>query len=146
MYQQKENMLCAEAPDQQTIQYVKNIVSNADLEALQVPGLAEVDSQQAVTDIMLTPVEIGGAGMEDPGRRLAQDNATNILTGLAYPSEVVHETVLSESSDFQASDGKCSRIDFCRHTAEIQLHIRQRRINRLITYDTFQPNKRPLCQ
>ena len=68
-----------------------------------------IDSHKILTDVMLTPVEMGGAGMEDPARRLVQDDATNILTGLAHPSEVVRETfhtVLSESSDFQVESWK----------------------------------------
>jgi len=140
MYQQMKNMWCAEAPDQQTLRYVRNTVSNAGLKTLHLPGLAVDDSHKILTDVMLTPVEMGGAGMEDPARRLVQDDATNILTGLAHPSEVVRETfhtVLAESSDFQVSDGKCSRIDFCRNTAEIQLHLGQQHNDAMITYDTF---------
>jgi len=52
--------------------------------------------------------------MEDPGRRLSQDAATNILTGLAHLSVIVQETfhtVLGESSNFAGLDCKGSRLD-----------------------------------
>jgi len=101
MYQRMENMICAEPPDQPTVTYVRNSVGHAGLQALQIPGPTNLENHQ-VTDILLTPVDMGGAGMEDPGRRLAQDAATNIVTGLAHPSPVVRETfhtVLGESSN-----------------------------------------------
>ena len=87
--------------------------------------------------------------MEDPGRRLVQDAATNILTGLAHPSPVVRETfhtVLGESSHFAGLDGKGSRLDYCRHTAEVQLHKGPQRPPPLIRYDTFQPSQRHLSR
>ena len=63
MYQKMKNMLWAEPPDQQTLQYVRNTVSNAGLKVLHLPGLSVVDSHQILTDIMLTPVEMSIAGM-----------------------------------------------------------------------------------
>ena len=82
--------------------------------------------------------------MEDPGRRLAQDAATNILTGLAHLSLVVRETfhtVLGESSNFAGLDGEGSQLDYCQHTVEVQLHIGPQRPHPLIRYDVFLPSR-----
>jgi len=87
--------------------------------------------------------------MEDPGRRLSQDAATNILTGLAHLSVTVQETfhtVLGESSNFAGLDCKGSRLDYCKQPAEVQLHMGQQLPNCLICYYTFQPSQHQLCQ
>ena len=149
MYQRMKYMLCAEPPDQPTMTHLRNSVGHAGLQALKLPALSSLEKHQILTDILLTPVHLGGAGMEDPRRRLAQDAATNILTGLNHPSSIVRETfhtVLGESSYFAGLDGKGSRLDYCRHTAEIQLHKGPQRPPPLICYDTFQPSQRHLSR
>ena len=111
MYQRMKYMLCAEPPDQPTMTHLRNSVGHAGLQALKLPALSSLEKHQILTDILLTPVHLGGAGMEDPRRRLAQDAATNILTGLNHPSSIVRETfhtVLGESSYFAGLDGKGS--------------------------------------
>jgi hypothetical protein len=84
-----------------------------------------------LTEAMLAPHELGGAGMGDPVVVMAADAAVNILAGLAHPSGVVRTaftsllldgTILNSARD-ALDDSARLRLNFVRHAAEVQLHL-----------------------
>ena len=112
MYQRMKYMLCAEPPDQPTMTHLINSVGHAGLQALKLPALSSLEKHQILMDILLTPVHLGGAGMEDPSRRLAQDAATK--TSFAPESgrertfsfQNLHRTRFNSSKEAWKTSGK----------------------------------------
>jgi len=102
-------MLTTELPDQYTLQFVCNKVATTGLRCLNIPAVLSLESHNILTDVMLTPVHMRGAGMENPTSRLCQDSSIGILSGLAHPAPVVRETfnyMMNKTTDFDSADGK----------------------------------------
>jgi len=75
-----------------------------------------LEVHNTLTDIMLSPVHMGGAGMENPTSRICQDLSIGILSGLTHLAPVVRETfnyIMNETTDFTTVDGKKSKGEFC---------------------------------
>jgi len=109
MYQRMKTMLTTEPPDQYTLQFVCNKVATTGLRCLNIPAVLSLESHNILTDVMLTPVHMRGAGMENPTSRLCQDSSIGILSGLAHPAPVVRETfnyMMNKTTDFDSADGK----------------------------------------
>ena len=148
MYQRMKAMLTTELPDQDTLQFVCNKVATTGLHCLNIPAVMSLETHSILTDVMLTPLHMGGAGMETPTWRLCQDLSIGILSGLAHPAPVVRETfnyVMNEATDFNSANGKRSKVEFCRHVAELNFHRGSQDCGRLIEMDTFNPAQRHLC-
>ena len=117
-------MLTTELPDQDTLQFVCNKVATAGLRCLNILAVLSLESHSTLTEVMFTPVYMGGDGMENPTSRLCQDLSIGILSGLAHPAPVVRETfnyIMNEATDFNSADGKRSNVEFCRHVVELKL-------------------------
>jgi len=141
-------MLTNEPPDQYMLQFVCNKVATTGLRCLNIPAVLSIESHNILTDVMLTPVHMGRAGMENPTSRLCQDLSIGILSGLANPAPVVREIfnyMMNKATDFDSADGKRSKVEFCQHVAELQFHQGSQDRGRLIGMDTFNPTQRQLC-
>ena len=96
-----------------------------------IPAVLSLESHNILTDVMLTPVHMKGAGMETPTSRLCQDLSIGILSGLAHPAPAVRETfnyMMNEATDFDSADEKRSNVEFCWHVAELGI-ARSREVN-----------------
>jgi len=81
MYQRMETMLTTELLDHGTLQFVCNKVATAGLRSLNLPVVQPPEGHSILTDVLLTPVHMGGAGMENPTSRHCQDLSIGILSG-----------------------------------------------------------------
>jgi len=114
MYQQMKAMLTTEPADHDTMQFVCNKVAAASLRSLNLPAVQLSEGHSILTDGMLTPVHMGGTGMENPTSRMCQDLSIGILSGLAHLAPVVWKTfnydMTNETIEFCTADGKESKV------------------------------------
>ena len=97
MYQQMKAMLTTEPADHDTMQFVCNKVAAASLRSLNLPAVQMSEGHSILTDGMLTPVHMGGTGMEKPTSRLC-------LAPVVW--KPFNYDMTNETTEFCTADGK----------------------------------------
>ena len=125
LYQRLKLMLLVKPPSTEQSTAIRTAIARSGLRALRLAPLVNSTHESAITDYLLRPMQLGGAGMGDPIAQAAADAAVTLQAGLAHPSKAIRAASLarveaaSREADAHSDDNV---LHFLRDAAEIQLH------------------------